>query len=310
MRRLTGRFGRMALALAMMSLAASGATTLASDDDDLKDPASIVPDQNQTPAIVSEAAASIDQFVYGRENGQGERPEQTLEALLRKKVDVLARAAGISGEQQRKLLLAGQGDIRRFIDRVDEIKETCKSSPFDPNGWQQIRKQVEPLQHEFRGGLFAGDSLFAKLLSKVLTAEQMVRCARFDSDRRLFQHRAGVQMTVLRLSTALGLSDDQRTRLEQLLLKETRPARSIGRAYPAVFFNVVFVQMGRLPEQKLKPLFEPWQWRVLQTKLGSVPGFAAGLQAAAIELDDERGPRERADANAKQAGRVVNGNAK
>ncbi|HUE12602.1 MAG TPA: hypothetical protein VMR25_00435, partial [Planctomycetaceae bacterium] len=277
MRRLIGRFGRMALALAIMSLAASGA--LAADDDDLKEPASIVPDQNQPTANVSDAAASIDRFVYGRENEQAERPEQTLESLLRKKVDVLARAAGASGEQQRKLLLAGQGDIRRFIDRVDDFKETCKSSPFEPNGWQQIRQHVEPLQHEFRGGLFAGDSLFAKLLSKMLTAEQAARCARFERDRRLFQHRAGVQMTVLRLSTALGLSDEQRTRLEQLLLKETRPARSIGRAYPAVFFNIVFVQMGRLPEKKLKPLFEPWQWRVLQTKLESVPGFAAGLQA-------------------------------
>jgi hypothetical protein len=310
MRGLIGRFGRMALALTIMSMAASSAMAWVADDDDLKDPASIVPDQSQTPANVSEAAASIDQLVYGRENGQGERPEQTLESLLTKKVDVLARAAGVSGEQQRKLLLAGQGDICRFIDRVDEIKETCKSSPFDQNGWQQIQKQVEPLQHEFRGGLFAGDSLFAKLLSKMLTAEQAARCARFEQDRRLFQHRAGVQMTVLRLSTALGLSDDQRTHLEQLLLKETRPARSIGHAYPAVFFNIVFVQMGRLPEQKLKPLFEPWQWRVLQTKLEGVPGFAAGLQGMAIELDDERKPREHADAAAKQAGQVLNGNRK
>jgi len=280
------------------------------DDDDLTDPDTIVPDQHQPPANGSDAAPSIDRFVYGRENEQSERPEQTLESLLRKKVDVLARAAGVSGEQQRKLMLAGQGDIRRFVDRVDEIKETCKSSPFDQNGWQQIQKQVEPLQHEFRGGLFAGDSLFAKLLSKMLTAEQSARCARFEQDRRLFQHRAGVQMTVLRLSTALGLSDEQRTRLEQLLLKETRPARSIGRTYPAVFFNIVFVQMGRLPEQKLKPLFEPWQWRVLQAKLEGVPGFAAGLQGMAIELDDERGPQQRADAAAKQAGAILNRNGK
>jgi hypothetical protein len=62
--------------------------------------------------------------------------------------------------------------------------------------------------------------------------------------------------------------------------------------------------MGRLPEKKLKPLFEPWQWRVLQTKLESVPGFAAGLQGMAIELDDERRPQQRADAAAKQAGPV------
>ena len=57
-------------------------------------------------------------------------------------------------------------------------------------------------------------------MMKTLTSEQVARYERIDWSRRLFQHRAGVHMTVLQLATALGLSDDQWQRLEQLLLKE------------------------------------------------------------------------------------------
>lgn len=96
-------------------------------------------------------------------------------------------------------------------------------------------------------------------------------------------------MTVLRLSTALGLSDEQQTRLKQLLLRETRPARTLEGAGPPWYFNVVYAQMPRIPEQKLRPLFEPWQWQALKTKLASAANFGGGNLEPAGDEEDEVG---------------------
>jgi hypothetical protein len=64
--------------------------------------------------------------------------------------------------------------------------------------------------------------------------------------------------------------------LEDLLLQETRPTRFEGRPYPAAYFNAVYGQMRSIPHEKLQPLFEPWQWRIMQRKLQQAQGFVGG----------------------------------
>ncbi len=155
--------------------------------------------------------------------------------------------------------------------------------------WSQLLKEVQPLVAS-RVNLYANDSLFAKTLARVLTAEQLARYEQIERERAEFRHRTGVQLTVLRMSTALGLSDDQRRRLEQLLLKETRPGRSPNRLYPTTSFNIVIVQMAHLPAARLRPLFEPWQWRELQRKLENALRFEEGLARNGVVLDGQ-GPQ-------------------
>ena len=106
-------------------------------------------------------------------------------------------------------------------------------------------------------------------------------------------------MTVLRLATALGLSDDQWKGLEQLLLTETHPAQVTGEMYPAVYFQIVYRQMSQIPEEKLKPLFDPWQWRMLQAKLAEGGRFGVAFQGNGIFLDALETPAERARRTAR-----------
>lgn len=155
--------------------------------------------------------------------------------------------------------------------------------------WSRLLKEVQPLAAS-RINLFGNDSLFTRTLAKALTAEQRARYEKIERERREFQHRAGVELTVLRMSTALGLSDDQRRRLEELLLKETRPARSFNRLYPTTCFNIVYVQMAHLPAERLKPLFEAWQWGALKRKLEKASRFEEGLAHNGVVLDGQ-GPQ-------------------
>jgi hypothetical protein len=283
-----GRFGLRALAAAIVSSSLAGAAPPPTADDDLVD-------ETAKKAVVEDLvinangniniAATIDQLVYGN-LAQNHSPQERLELRLQRRIDLLARDVTLSENQKQKLLFAGKGDIGRLVERVEEFKARHQEVKIGVNGlaWDALSKELQPLV-DSRFNLFANESLFGKTLAKVLTAEQRARHEKIERERAQFQHRTGVQLTVLRMSSALGLSDDQRQRLEQLLLKETRPGRSPNRLYPTACFNIVIVQMARLPAERLKPLFEPWQWRELKRKLANALRFEEGLVRNGVVLD-------------------------
>ncbi len=271
-------------------LAFWGAAARAGDDDDLTD---------QDAPAVRHQEIEILQVQPADESKPGNRGDdpanQRLNRLLAQKVLDVAHAARLTETQRQKLLLAGQGDIVRLDDRVDKLRARYQAGPLTEKLHQEIDRENRRTKLDLRGRLFADGSLFEKTLRKTLTAEQFARYEKTDQKRRAFQHCAGVHMTVLRLSTALGLSDDQWKRLEQLLLTETHPAQIIGEPFPAAYFQIVYRQMRRIPEEKLKPLFEPWQWRTLQKKL--LEGgrrFGDAFERIGIFLDADETPAERA----------------
>jgi hypothetical protein len=266
-----------------------GAAVRAGDDDDLTDQDAPAVRHQEIEIIQAQPA---DESKLG--NRKNDPANQKLHRLLTQKVLDVAHAARLTETQRQRLLLAGQGDIVRLDDRVDKFRARYQAGPPTQELEQEADRENRRTSLDLRGRLFADGSLFEKTLRKTLTAEQFARYETIDQKRRAFQHRAGVHMTVLRLSTALGLSDDQWKGLEQLLLKQTHPAQIIGEPYPAAYFNIVYRQMRQIPEEKLKPLLEPWQWRTLQKKLANGPGFGPLLEQNGIFLDTDEAPVERA----------------
>jgi hypothetical protein len=268
-----------------------------SDDDDLVDESKPVVEANRIINVIrfrldgrieaGNVSADIDNWVFGVDRSEEGLGETNLLSQLQRRVDVLARTSSLSKSQLNQLSLAGQGDIRRFMDRLDALKARLQSVARGPDTWQQIQLECRPLQDDFRRGVFASPSLFAKTMTRLMSVDQMRQLKKIAHDRRRFQHRAGVRMTVQKLSTALGLSDEQQIKLQELLLRETRPARLLEGPNAAAYFNVVYAQMPRIPEQKLRPLFEPWQWAALKWKLKSAAVFGGeNLQPAGDEDDD------------------------
>ena len=113
-----------------------------------------------------------------------------LESTLRTKVDELAFPGAASDAQQKKLELAGQVDIRRFLERVDDLKRQGQEIKGDANRSFQLHQQAQILQLLLKGGLFNDESLFAKTARHVFTSEQLERA---DRERTAFQHRAQVE---------------------------------------------------------------------------------------------------------------------
>ena len=76
------------------------------------------------------------------------------------------------------------------------------------------------------------------------------------------------------LARSLGLTDDQRRRFETLLLEETRPPSEFGTAD----YLVVMYQAARIPEARIKPIFDDLQWRVLSDELALARNQERGLR--------------------------------
>jgi hypothetical protein len=277
--------------------AAHGA--LDGDDDDLVDDATMGTMPVERAFVIRNLDANIDAWLFGNQRGS-DNGRQKVDLALKAKVEEVARAVNLTEAQKQKLLLAGERDIRRFVDRVDDIKVRYQTADFRGGGWNRIFQEVQPLRNELHRGLFGNDSFFAKTLTKTLTAVQSEHYEAVVRERRMFQHRARVEMTVMRLGTYLGLREEQRKQLSRLLLEKTPPLPALTQPDHDHFVELVL--MSRLPESDLKPIFEAVQWRELQRLFRRVPQLLPMLRQEGVMLDEIRPPQLNAPATEKREG--------
>jgi hypothetical protein len=207
----------------------------------------------------------FDQWVFQQDrNVAGAR--QRLDSFLALRIEDVDRAAQLTDAQKQKLLLAGKGDMRRFFARFETVKKKFQMVKHDQQKMQEIWHDISPLQTSLQAGLFHEDSLLVKSLPHTLTAEQLERYDAGIRERRAYRHRAAIELTVASLEQNIPLCADQRRELIALLTKQTKPARRLG----LYEHFVLMIQLDRVPEEKLKPLFDPMQWKVVKYKLNKI----------------------------------------
>jgi hypothetical protein len=283
------------LALLAAFLVGTGTARAGDDDDDL------VMVRQQQPQVRFQARAmgqvqiadsNIDAWVYGNNN----RGPDWLARMLKRKVDQIGRACGLADAQKEKLNLAGQGDIHRFTARVGELKTRCKAGAMPVGQWRQLYTETQPLRRDLARGLFGKESLFHKTLATTLQPEQLAVCEEADRERRNFRYRARIELVVAQLDAILGLRDEQRRALVQLVLDKTRPPLAFGQTDRFV----VLAQMSRLPDEALSSLLEPRQWRELQKQLVAAKRTVQVLKQNGMILDDDPEPAKEAAFDAQR----------
>jgi hypothetical protein len=230
---------------------------------------------------------NIDVWVYGNES----RGRDWLSASLKQKVDDMGRVCGLSEMQKQKLVLAGEGDIQRFDRRVEELKAKCQNGTVRREDWNEIVQKTQPLRAALQRGLFGRDSLFQKAVATALRPEQATRYEQVGRQRHLYHYCARVELCVAQLDSVVGLRDAQRQQLLQLILEKTRPPKSFG---PSDRF-VVLALMSRIPEEKLKPIFDPDQWLEVKRRLLQAKRMMPALKQSGVILDDEDAPANDAE---------------
>jgi hypothetical protein len=232
----------------------------------------------------------MDQWVFGRYGGAvGARTK--LDSSLSLRVDDIERVCGLSEEQKKKLRLAGRGDIKRFFDKVEEIKRKYQHGQADAavNIWQE----VVALQVELNHGLFGAGSIYAKTFRHTLSDDQTTRFESQSRERQVARMRTTVEWFVTHLDKSLGMTDDQRHRFVELLLAEAPPPRKFGQGD---YWYFLF-QAARLPESKVKSILDAPQWRLLSRQFAQGRSMEPWLKNNGVLGDDtsRRNPAPLAD---------------
>lgn len=230
----------------------------------------------------------FDAWVFGG-NGpvnSGAARRNRLESLLTLQVDNVGRACGLSDVQKRKLILAGKGDIKRFLDKVDEKRKKFDKVKTDQNKVNEMYQELQPLQIALNSGLFNEGSIFSKTLKSALEGDQSTRYEKLMSEKRQFRYRAKVELAVASLDQSVGFSDAQRRGLVDVIMSETKaPSR-----YGQYDYWVVMYQAGRIPESKLRPLFDDQQWNFLKRQLDQMRGMGQWLRNVGMLPDRVEAP--------------------
>jgi hypothetical protein len=223
---------------------------------------------------------------------------QRLDALLASKVQDIDRVCHLTDAQRKKLQLAGRGDICRFFERYEGVKLKPQLLEPDEHGVLAIQREVQSLRMTLQSGLFHEESLLHKSLRNTLTGEQFARHNAVDRERRVARHRVSIEAAVKILQRGVSLREAQRRELLTLMTKEIRPSRREG---PYDQYRIL-IQAGRLPEGKLKPLFDNAQWQAVTAQLAQLQALEPRLRESGMlpAEDDEDDSADAAPPNPKK----------
>lgn len=261
----------------MAILAAPARAQVLNDNEDLVDEVVVQP-------VFVMADENFEQWIFREfQNAAGARGR--LDSLLTLNIESVAQVCGLTESQRQKLWLAGRGDIKRFFERVDELRRKFQLVKTDQNRIQELFRDVQPLHATFTAGPFGETSIFFKALKNTLTSEQGSLYEEAARERRQFLYRARVEELVVKLDEALTLRAAQRRQLEKTLLEETVPPAQFG-----VYDDYVMLwQAARIPEDKLKPVFDGPQWRTLNRHFEKVRGLEPFLKGNGLIPDSAPG---------------------
>ena len=94
----------------------------------------------------------------------------------------------------------------------------------------------------------------------MLSPEQQAKYQTVVDERRRHRFRVMVTNSLLSIEQTVPLKHAQHMALKTLLLENIQPPQAFGQ----YDHHVVLYHLSRLPEEKIRPLFDDDQWRLLQ----------------------------------------------
>jgi hypothetical protein len=256
--------------------------------DDVEAAAPIADDAN--PRMFIEEA-NFDQWIFQGRGDAGAARDRT-QSALKLRIDDVHRICELTEPQKKKLSLAAQGDIKRFFEQVEAVREEFRAVQKDPNAFNAIWQEIQPLQQKLAGGLFGETSLFGKTLRKTLTSEQFAKYSDSMDERHRYRHKAIVAAALATLENSVPLRNEQHESLVKLILDKSPPPLVSGQ------YNhyVVMYQISKLPEKEVHALLDERQQKLLELQLEQFRGMAQMLIQNGILPKDEAEEEKQAPA--------------
>jgi hypothetical protein len=225
------------------------------------------------PARRAISDQQFDSWVF-REDHSAEAARRRQESVLALKVEEIDRACRLTEQQKQKLQLTGQGDIKRFFDKYELLKEKAYATLDENQNLNTVFQETTPLASILQVGLFGSGSLFQRSFHTTLTSAQMANYDAISRERIQFRHNANIDLVVTTLEESVPLPSVQRQKLVHFLRQELK-APSITGNYD---FYYIMWQLGTIPEEKLKPFFDATQWRIVDRFVTQYKGMEPTLR--------------------------------
>lgn len=170
------------------------APSLPASDDDFDNVASVenvdvevldpraLRDRNRNP---EGDPAYFEGIVFGAQGAESiEAVRMKLGFMMQIKIEVVDLACGLDSRQRRRLRVAGEGDIKRLFDRIDELKGKWRfeQGAIPP---ASVREAIELRNTIALSPFSGGNSLFARTLDRFLSTEQRARCTELGGTEKL-----------------------------------------------------------------------------------------------------------------------------
>lgn len=270
---------------ALSALAVLG-TAPPEEDDDL---APEQPEQAVVQNMFFVNEGNFDQWVFsGLGNAAAGRTR--IDAMLALKVDEADRACALTDAQKARLRLLGRGDVKRLFERVEEKRKQFQLVRSDQQKFQNFYQEIQPLQQAFQSGPFDEASFFARGVKGVLDDGQAARYEAALDERRRFRYRAKLDLVATLIDNTVGLTAPQRKALRDLLAQEVRPPRR----FSAYDYTVVMYQLAKLPESRVKAVFNDAQWRIIGPQFAQFKNMEQMLVKNGVLPAEPAGPADRA----------------
>ena len=229
-------------------------------------------------AVEQHVIHHIDHLVYGTSVTYG---QQQIENQLGNKVQQLSSEYDLTKAQQSKLLLAAQWEAKQFSNEVDALRQKYNSMASDIIGQQIVLSEAQALQKK-RKTLFGPDSFSSKVMARTVTGEQLSKYQAVLDERLRLRHRSNIEGAIRDIERQVVIKIAQQEALVDLLLAEIPPPKSTH-DYDE---TVVKYQLSRIPEQKLRTVFEADQWPLVRQILDGFHEFGPSLvQQGVIDVE-------------------------
>jgi hypothetical protein len=242
------------------------------DDDDDDD----APPANQPQVarqVIMLSPENFDQWVFGGGGNNATQVLKQFDALVDLRLEALDRACTLSDVQKKKLRLAAFGDIKKFRDQYEQLKQKYQNTQQDPNNLNDVFVAIQPLQLQWRAGILGDQSLFQKVIDNTLQAQQKVEYDQEETARNHARYQAKIKLAVTTLDGTLSFTAAQRQQFETLL-QQTTPPKNFGQ----YDFYYVMYQASQLPDEKLKSIFDARQMKILLQVFQRYKGYELMLK--------------------------------
>jgi hypothetical protein len=201
---------------------------------------------------------------------------------LSKRIASIDQEYYLTDAQKKRLFVAGQGDIKRALDRMQAVEGRPDAASDLARALLRLNNEAN-LAGDLESDIFGRGSLLTKVMTTTLTDEQ--RRAAYERRRKeqRARYRATVADVAASLAPALGLTDERRQKLESLLLQEIRAPRELGESNRAY---IMYHFLG-LPEAKIRSILDDTQWRRLAGVRRYWESRPSGWSKAGVEGVDE-----------------------